>query len=325
MWNPLPPLDSEFVSRRFSICELPVNRNLPSPVFFTTCFCCLLLSAVAGRAADPIRWKLAAGDELRYDITTSNALTLGDEPSVYRLDQTLSVVWQVIDVFGDGTATIEQSVERIRLKLDDPLGQVDYDSDRDDEPASLAALMAPVFESILQESVRWSISPRGEVSDVAIPAALLEAVAESPLAKSLDQFASDVGVRGFLIPRLPGFPEGEIEANHQWTETATSANQPSGAQTVETTYRFTGDEGSGSRTLATFAIGPAVTMAEQDGEAVALTSQDASGELRFNRTEGRLESSRWQIEIAIAAGEEESGKLRQEFRMERVKGVDKSL
>lgn len=288
-----------------------------------------VLTAAAGvRAAEPLRWKFAPNEQLDYEITGATAISLGQPPSVYRLRQQLDVTWRVQQVDDAGGATIEQTVRRVRLELDDPLGTVEYDSQTDDEPSSLAALLAPVFEAVLEHPIGFKLSARGEPSDVQLLPPLLEAVANVPLAKALGQFASEEGLRGLLIPRLPKLPEGKIKPDQQWSQATESVNQLSGWAKVETTYRYSGERqevrntGDGDEegiTLAEIAIEPKVTFAANEKSSVKVSDEQSSGALLFDRSFGRLKSCRWNLKIDVAVDGAEGGTLEQQFRMEHVR------
>jgi hypothetical protein len=291
----------------------PMQKSPPkSQMILVLCAIALGGHTNLAGADDAIRWDLSAGDKLVYEIAKSSTLSFGDDSSAYTLTQTVNVTWRVLAANEAGVVTIEQAVDRIRLVLDDPLGDVRYDSDVDEEPGSLAALAATVFSAMLEHNIQFTLAPDGKIDQMNIPEPLLAAVENVSFAKSLDRFASDEGLQELLIPRLPVFPEGDLQPTQEWS---TGTDQASGTHQVEITYRYTGERELDGQPLAAIEQTRTVTFSGES-DAAQIQNQSPPGELLFDREAGRLISNHWKVELRVTDPAGQAGQLQQEFRMD---------
>src|ERR1700722_4238081 len=86
---------------------------------------------VSAEAQTVLRWKLQPNQTLHYEIgqDVTSSFTLNGQPMQLSVAQTLDVGWQVETVDADGTASLSQTFDRIRVKvvqLNQPA--VEYDS-----------------------------------------------------------------------------------------------------------------------------------------------------------------------------------------------------
>jgi len=109
------------------------------------------LPVAAGATAAPepsakqlLRWKFAAGDVIRYELSLNQKLTVDNDE--FQNKKTVRFRWTVLDVDADGLASIVISFERVQLDLQQPAFQYDSEKDRYDvEPSGDAATVAELL------------------------------------------------------------------------------------------------------------------------------------------------------------------------------------
>jgi hypothetical protein len=116
----------------------------------------------------------------------------------------------------------------------------------------------------------------------------------------------------------------QLEAGKQWTTEVKLNNPVFGTQTVSTTYTYVGTREVDGATMDVFQ--PTLTMdfgqgGGPGGAKIDITAQNSTGEILFNRSAGRLESSSidMQMDMTISVnGQEIQQKIAQQVRMKHV-------
>ena len=200
-------------------------------------------------AQDPPVWQLSEGQVLNYEVENRVRLSVGQPPTDYQLDQQFDLTWTVKEVAEDGTAQIQQIVKRIVLKLDDPLGNLEYDSSKDEDPHGLAALMGPIFRAFREHPFTFGLSPDGEIADLQVPEQVLSSMVHGPLAPPLSSFASQEGLRHFFFEGIVQFSGAPWEPGVTWSTSSEMSNEVLGPQKVDRTFRYVREEPVGEETL----------------------------------------------------------------------------
>lgn len=254
---------------------------------------CVLTTAVS-QADEPLRWKFKAGDKFNYNMKQDMNMNMDAGPAgklATTAQQNMDMNWAIQSVNPDGGAVIKQTIDRIRVKMTAPGGQgFDYDSDDEGPAVGMAAMVAPTFKAMTAGSFEFTMSPRGEVTDVKVSPELLEAIKNAPGnqggtdEKAAEQFKQMVSQVAFVLPeKAPA--KGET-----WTTKIALNNPAAGNQTVETTYTFDGTREVDGITYAV--IKPAMTMnlAGNPQMEMKMKEQKTNGEVLFNIEAGRLQS-----------------------------------
>ena len=128
-------------------------------------------SSIAARQDVTLRYRWTKGDALRYRVTQQTTTTINGIPGMDNLTVEQSIV-QVIkttagEVAADGTATLSQSVESLKMNTTSPMFNAGYDSEKpdaatDDLSATLKAVLAPM----IGQPYTVVMAPTGEVVKV---------------------------------------------------------------------------------------------------------------------------------------------------------------
>lgn len=175
-----------------------------APFLAIACWAVIAASASAQSAAPPatteavappILWKFTRGQTLRYQRSENADIRRVEGELTYPVSEsqhTLDIRWYVEQVDDDGTATITQTIERVRETKDGPKGKQETDSKKSRK--GVFPLPGTKF--------KFSMSPHGRSSEVTLPSRLEKALeAQAPgelvawVVQSLEQ-----SMPGFLLP-----------------------------------------------------------------------------------------------------------------------------
>jgi hypothetical protein len=289
-------------------------------------FALLLAAASSAHAADSIAWKFTPGLTNRFQMSQDTKVTksgAGGDMSVDSL-LTIDMSWTVKEVKPDGSAILEQRVNRMRMSISTGDGmKSEIDTDAKEEPQGQAAMAAPLLKAITGNAFIVTMTPRGEVTDVVVPDAVAEALKNQPGAAQMGELASAAGFKKLVSQASFVIPEA-LEVGKEWTN-ATEAKLPMvGTQTAVTTYKYEGPVETDGVKLEKFSAKVDVSFA--GGEvAIEVPSQESSGEILFNAAEGRLEQSKIDQATNLkitAAGQVVEQKIEQTIGVKWVPNVD---
>ena len=167
-------------------------------------------------AAEPLVWKFAEGDQHHFQMVQETMLSmdLGVAGEVTtEVKQTFDITWEVESVAEDGAAQLTQRITRVQMAVNAP-GQADlsYDTDLKEQPQGYAAMLAPTIEALRSSPIKATMTPRGEISDVEIPEALIEAISRGSAGAVPGSLGTSEGYLSFFQQNSIVLPE---EANLQ--------------------------------------------------------------------------------------------------------------
>lgn len=257
------------------------------------------LSAIAipAKAVEPPQWIFREGDQLGYRLTQDAEMQLdlgtAGELSTH-IVQTVDFRWEV-ELEENGTAGIAQHIDRVQLTIDAPdRVEMQFDSQQADTPSGYGAMLAPLVKVLLATPVKMVVTPSGKVEDIEIPARIVEAYNTSPGGKLLGELATPEGLEQCMRRNVFQLPEVEqLEVGYEWSNTVRQQNPQVGAMMLTTTYRYQDAEQRDEAVVEVFDVSQELMVQapqEETAEAtMEIREQSSSGQVRFNRTAGRLE------------------------------------
>lgn len=276
---------------------------------------CLLAIAGPARAEDlPLRWKFAPGDSQRYLMTQTASLDLhldGASGVVAEVHRVFDFEWSVESVAADGTASISVRVTRVALRVVGPGRQeTEYDTQSVEESRGFAATLAPLFKTLLKSELKAEMNPRGELSQLQIPEDLQVLLDSKPPGKALGKLGSKDDFRSLLQLGLPAFPESDsLAVGQQWEEDRQLENVAIGKPTAHTVYQWESIRQHEGEQLAV--IVPTISIRLTDSplrltdpiagdQDTQIVGEKNTGEILFNLTAGRLQSSRIELQLELS-------------------------
>jgi len=273
----------------------------------------LLLPVHAFGAEEPLVWKFAVGDEhpFRMNQQMNMAMNLGEAGEMKTsISQKIDLVWQIESIDDKGIAALSQHVRRVQMEMQAP-GQIEikYDTDAKESPLGYGAMIDPVLKALVATPLKLTMTPRGEITSVEIPEKISQAMKGVPGAKMMANMVTEQGYKTMMQQMALILPQpADLSPGHAWSTTTELLTPPIGKITTHMTFTYKGPRSVEDQVFEVFV--PKLELEFGDEQAAELpqikvNEQNTSGEFLFNRSAGRLESSRLEQEMTlqIAAGD----------------------
>lgn len=252
----------------------------------------LALASVPGgssaRAAAPsLRWKFKPGETIHYRIdqkTVTQAMFNGQSIKT-TVSQTIETDWAVKSVDASGSAEMTLTIDRVKTKVEGPLGSFEYDS-REKKPiaGAIAAGVVPILKVLVGATFRFTISPLGALTDVRVPEGLVKALKDAgPAAAQGPSMFSEEGLKTMIHESTLTLP---TDADKPWTGRNTIPLPALGNLVRDKTYKYDGPEGDNAKIAMQSKVrlepGPAANFEAK------ISAQEGNGRFLFDNTAGRL-------------------------------------
>ncbi len=262
----------------------------------------------ASAQQNTLRWNLKTGQKFKIETNqdqTQNITGLPMGDMEMKMNQDIFMTWEVKSVEGD-KFTVGQTITRIKMDMDSPMMQVEWDSD-DEDSGGGAVDFGAVFEPIMNQEVTFVIDSRGNVSDLDVPEDLVEAMKgasgvpgmPSPGPDMLEQIAKSATV---VFPEEAVSEESEWE--HSTTQTATLEI------TINSKYKYVGTEEVAGNTLCKIGVTSEIKLDSNDlpnGMTGELDEAASESEIWFNNDAGFLAktTSKQKMVMLVTGGGQE--------------------
>jgi hypothetical protein len=267
-------------------------------------------SLVEAQTALQYRWK--QGDVVVYRNSLKTASTMSGIASLpeVTIEQTMTQQIRLLAaaVSPDGSVTLHQTTEAVRVEMAAPAGKVVYDSA---DPKSAgdnegSAALAKVFGGVVGATISITMAPNGAVQRVdGIQRVLDKILQDAPeerrtaaLMQSLKSVLSDEAVRASLEQSFPRMPPQPVKPGDTWTGKIALGSSAIGR--ISGTQTFTLKSVDGNR--ATIAVALALKQESTppmgpSGMTVKLGDAKGEGEIDFDAASGRIRRSTMQTEM----------------------------
>ena len=200
----------------------------------------LAFSAAAGNgdAQDvSLRYHWTAGDEWRTRTTqqTSTTISSGQPGAGGSLEHTMTQVFRTVveEVAADGSATLRQVIESVRVEMRLPTGTIQFDSDTagpDAGGSPMVQAMSAAYRALIGQPVRMVVSPAGAILKVEGFSQLLERVLNAQpgnrvtpeLLEGFRNMFRDDATRDMLAWGVAPFPDRPLHAGDTWQDSGTA-------------------------------------------------------------------------------------------------------
>jgi hypothetical protein len=247
--------------------------------------------------AETLRWKLGAGEVLRYTMESKqveNFQVAGRNKKSTR-SNTTNLSWNVKSVSENGDAEIVLRFDRVRMRIEQPpIVPLEFDS----SPNKLE--IPDEFESVDRQvkamagaELTFRLRPTGEVDDLKIPEQTLKKFREgiSKDAPGAEQ-GSEESLKAFLMSsKFPTFPTAALEPGMTWAAKASKISLPIGSLTIDQVFTFQGPD-SKTPKLLLVGIEAKVSLEPAENVTAKIRKQEATGSLTFDAEAGRIVNSR---------------------------------
>jgi Family of unknown function (DUF6263) len=279
----------------------------------TSCIVVLVMAVIGCPAFAQdvtLRYRWTKGDKLRYRFTQQTSTTttgvpgIGDMTSEQTATQTFSVA--VEDVAADGSASLRQVFEAVRIEVNTPMGKMTFDSENKDTATGdpFGKFLTGVMSAFIGESVTMRSLPNGVVERVEGMTRILDKMAtglpQDPAAAAafgmLRTSLSDEAMNAVLSQGFAQLPDQPVKTGSTWTRQFDVNNPLMGNGTISTTFTLQGVEKAGPLSLARIASTSTTKQTTAPAPAlgplsVQLGDGSGEGEQLFDATNGRLQRS----------------------------------
>jgi len=268
--------------------------NCRSSLVFVTLFCSL--SVALGFAQDessdetskqpPVEtkrsatpeWKIAVGQKLKYVRSIERRVKISADAPEQVINRSVHVTLHATERLPDGSIRIEETIDRLCVKKDNPA--VNFDSARDEIPLQYQVIVGRTFS--------FSIDRLGRVSNIRLESEGPEL--PDQLKQALSTIEKPSTWKNF-IPRLP-FPEGIVSKGQTWKSESKMEGSPVGDTISTVTHRFLGVEKMDDSQIANIGLTAVYTQKGKISDAIPMTLKKmtggAKGDAQFDVSRGRL-------------------------------------
>ena len=205
-------------------------------VFFNCC------TARADEA--PLLWKFAAGDEHPYRMIQNMDMIMTPPSGEIKtgVKQQIDMTWRIEAVDEAGAAVVTQRIVRVQMDMEAPGPmEIHYDTASEKAPTGFAAMLAPMFKAMSDSPFKWTMSPRGEISNVEIPPGVGEALKKLSGGAMMGDLTTDKGFKQMMQQQVLILPNpGELQPGHKWSTAAEMENPQFGTISTKMSYTYQG-------------------------------------------------------------------------------------
>lgn len=260
----------------------------------------LLVLACMGESyagAATLRWKFQPGETLHYvmDQKTITAVKGGPQDIKSTMSQTIDMEWAVKEVGADGQASLTQTITRVRTKIESGLiAAFEFDSNEAKDPEGpIAANLAPLLRALVGAEFAFKMTPEGELTDIKVPAKVLDALKKSGTLGGNTGMFSEEGMKNMVRESSLALPKEELEKGKSWTRQTKIPMPPLGTMTLDKNYTYQGPETKDGKNLERINLATKVDiqLTPANNIEMKVQSQEGQGSFFFDNASGRVAES----------------------------------
>lgn len=250
-------------------------------------------------AQQDLRWKFRADETIKYNVQQKmqTQMKIGDNDVKQSMDQIMDMSWHVQSSSAAGDTVMNQVVDRIFMKMEGgPAGVVEFDTKvnvKSENP--IVNSMGEMFRQIVNQNFQVTMKPTGEITDVQVPAPLLDALRRSAAGNTgaLDETTLQQMMKQSAV-MLPPQPVSE---RMTWSSRQT-VQLGFGTMTIKSEMTFVAVDAAGN---AIINVIPEISVAPKPDAPIKMTlvSSSGRGEVSFNIAQGRVAKSQLDLDMAM--------------------------
>ncbi len=266
----------------------------------------VLAAARQARAEAAVRWKFKPGETLNYviDRALEGKINLSGADITFKMNMIFDATWKVKSVAADGTAEIEQTLDRMQINMNSPLGgNLAFDSQKPDKPSGPTwSQLEPMVTNMLGQTMQLKISPLGKVSDIKLPEKLADFFEKKKKSGPSNRDAgfgigaggfSEAGIKEMIEKSVLPLPDAAQPKDVTWKQHFEHPIPLIGTQMIDTTFSFAGSETVDGAPLVKISSATELTFEPEENPRADLeiTDQQSSANYYFDAEAGRLVKS----------------------------------
>jgi hypothetical protein len=276
----------------------------------------IALAPSLARAQTTLQYKWTQGEALVYRTSLNTESTMSGMPGVGQATLTQKMTQRIkilpAAVAPDGSATLQQTIEAVKVEMQTMMGTLAYDSEhpeaaKGDEGAQA---LARVFGGMVGATISIGMAPDGSIQRIDGVQRAYDAIAQNlpkdrsaaQMAQTLKSVLSDEAVRAALEQSFPRLPAKPVSAGDSWTGTISLGSASTGR--ITGTQKMTLKSVGTPEDAAAATIDVALTLEQESappvgpsGMTMKLGDSKGQGSILFDVTRGRIVKSSMQTEM----------------------------
>jgi len=277
-----------------------------------------LLSAQVAQAGQQVelRWKFEPGLSLAYRMTMTNETEMPNDMGVMVMEQIMSNHWEVLDVNEEGDATVEVSTDRVQMRMQSPMGNMEIDSAGDtssDPTGGMLSAMAGTTYTLVFDAAGKIKEVRGleEMRDKLMAAT---GQASNPAVnQAFEQMTSEDGIKNMMEQGFASWPQEPVGPGDSWDAGFDMTMPMLGTMIYDMTLTLDRIEERGGRSIAIIASSGSIEVTPDNSPdnpaagMMEITNAAIIGTMEWDVAAGRLlrTTQDTTMEMSIAAGGQE--------------------
>ena len=256
-----------------------------------------------------LRYRWTKGETLTYRIVMQTTSVVTGMPGIseMKIDQSLSQVTKMttVDVAADGTTTLRESFESMKMEMDGPMGHISYDTAA---PSSIANPMIQAMRKVLDAIVGGSITivqaPDGSIRKLEGMTSIIEQISKNTsgdpsaamAAQGMKAAFSDEAIKTTLEQTFSKLPADPVRPGDTWKGQTAMGNEMIGRIVGDVTFTLKAVDGPAGAGLAQ--IGVVLVLKQEiapppgpNGMTIKLGDARGTGEIVFDVAKGRITDS----------------------------------
>jgi Family of unknown function (DUF6263) len=274
------------------------------------------LAEIASAQPVTLRYKWTKGEDVRYRVIQQSTGTVSGLPGGMgnmNIESTMTQVFRslVQDVAADGTATIKQVIESVRMEANTPMAKMVFDSANKDAAATPDANpMNSAFAAMVGEYFIIVVGPTGLVQKVEGMDRLMEKVfktipqnfASAAAVNAMKNSLTDESMKQTFSQSYVRFPDRPLQVGETWKNENTFSNPMFGQQTTSTASTLTAVEGQIAKVAIQLNVkfDPSASAANPMMMKMTPGESSGEGELLFDVAKGQYQRSTTRMTMAFS-------------------------
>jgi hypothetical protein len=269
-----------------------------------------VFAAGAGAEDVELRWKFQKDKTYRYTLEQGMEMTMNLQNNKVstKMNQVADMTWSVSKVNDDGSAETVQTIDRMRIKVEGPGGNFEFDSKNKPEDAQAGPFgsLGKMMEGLVGTPMEVTMTSRGEIRSVKVPEKMTEALKTAgPGGQAVAGAFSEKGLKQMFEQSSMVLPEKPVSPGTTWQQKRSVETAGIGNLDIDVTYTDKGPaEGKPNLREIDGAVSMQFRAPENAAVTISVKDQDASAKFFFDAAGGFLSRSelKQKMQMEIAAG-----------------------
>jgi hypothetical protein len=264
-----------------------------------------------------LRYRWAKGDTLTYRVVMQTNSVVTGMPGMgeMKIDQGVTQVVKItaVDVAADGSATLSETFESMKMEMDGPMGHLSYDTAA---PGSTANPMIQALRQTLDAIVGGAITivqaPDGSIQKVDGASKILEQITKNTqndpaavmAAQGLKAAFSDEALKTTIEQSYPKLPSNAVKPGETWPAQTAMGNELIGRVVGDVKFTLKAMENAGAADAGLARIDVALVLKQEitpppgpNGMTMRLGDARGTGEIVFDVAKGRIRDNNMKTEM----------------------------